>query len=241
MPVTYDFSDRVAIVTGGAGGIGRSIAERLRDARATVFVWDLLQPSYQGVSYSQVDVSDASAVARAVSVIAEARGTVDILVNNAGFVGPSTPVLDFDPSDWRRSVEVNLVSFYEVCRLVLPLMRQSAYGRVVNMASIAGKEGSPFRSAYSAAKAGVIAFTKSLGKELAETNIRVNAIAPGTIETNILSQLSPDDVRDLIQKSPMKRLGTVDEVAALTMWLCSEDCSFCTGATFDVSGGRAVS
>ena len=240
MPVAYDFSDRVAIVTGGARGIGRSIAERLRDARAKVFVWDLLKPDYEGVTYGEADVSDGSAVARALSRLAETSETVDILVNNAGFLGPATSVLDFDPADWRRSVEVNLVSFYVVCRQVLPLMKQSACGRMVNMASIAGKEGSPFLSAYSAAKAGVIAFTKSLGKELAETNIRVNAIAPGPIDTEILLQLSPEDVRGLIQKSPMKRLGTADEVAALTMWLCSEDCSFCTGATFDMSGGRAV-
>ena len=240
MPVTYDFHDRVAIVTGGARGIGRSIAERLRDAGAIVFVWDLHEPGFNGVSFVEVDVSDASSIERGLHRVTATFEKVDILVNNAGFVGTATPVLEFDPTEWRRSVEVNLVSFYEVCQRVVPLMKRSNYGRVVNMASIAGKEGSPLRSAYSAAKAGVIAFTKSFGKELAETNIRVNAIAPGAIDTEILLQLSPEDVRALIEKCPMRRLGTVEEVAALALWLCSEDCSFSTGATFDVSGGRAV-
>ena len=240
MPVTYDLHDRVAIVTGGAKGIGRSIAERLRDARAMVFVWDLFEPGLSGVSFVEVDVSDASSIERGLNNVTARCEKVDILVNNAGFVGTAKPVLEFDPREWRRSVEVNLVSFYEVCQRVVPLMKTSDYGRVVNMASIAGKEGSPLRSAYSAAKAGVIAFTKSLGKELADTNIRVNAIAPGAIDTEILLQLSPEDVRTLIERCPMKRLGTVEEVANLALWLCSEDCSFSTGATFDVSGGRAV-
>jgi 2-dehydro-3-deoxy-L-rhamnonate dehydrogenase (NAD+) len=240
MPVTYDFHNRVAIVTGGAKGIGRSIAERLRDAGAKVFVWDLHEPGFDGVSFAKVDVSVASSIEQGLARVTEASSTIDILVNNAGFVGTSTSVLEFDPAEWRRSIEVNLVSFYEVCRYVVPVMKRAGYGRVVNMASIAGKEGSPYRSAYSAAKAGVMAFTKSLAKELADTNIRINAIAPAAVETEILSQLSPEDVKGLIQKSPMKRLGTVEEVAALALWLCSEACSFSTGATFDVSGGRAV-
>jgi NAD(P)-dependent dehydrogenase (short-subunit alcohol dehydrogenase family) len=237
MPVTYDFRNRVAIVTGGARGIGRSIVERLRDARAQVFVWDLHEPSFDGVAFARVDVSDPVLILQGLSKI---NGPVDILVNNAGFVGPATSVLDFDPAEWRRSIEINLISFYQVSRHVVPVMKRAGYGRIVNMASIAGKEGSPFLSAYSAAKAGVMAFTKSFAKELADTNIRVNAIAPGVIDTEILEQLSPTDVKAMIDKSPMKRLGTVEEVAALALWLCSEDCSFCTGATFDVSGGRAV-
>jgi 2-dehydro-3-deoxy-L-rhamnonate dehydrogenase (NAD+) len=192
------------------------------------------------VSFAKVDVSVTSSIEQGLACVTEASSTIDILINNAGFVGTSTSVLEFDPAEWRRSIEVNLVSFYEVCRHVVPVMKRAGYGRVVNMASIAGKEGSPYRSAYSAAKAGVMAFTKSLAKELADTNIRINAIAPAAIETEILSQLSPEDVQGLIQKSPMKRLGTVEEVAALTLWLCSEACSFSTCATFDVSGGRAV-
>jgi len=240
MPVTYDFRGRAAIVTGGARGIGRSIAEKLRDAGADVFVWDLREPDFAGVSFAHVDVSQTSSVEQGLRAVLKIRHTIDILVNNAGFVGPNTPVLDIQPAEWRRSIEVNLISFFEVCRCVVPIMVGSGYGRVVNMASIAGKEGSAFRSAYSSAKAGVIAFTKSFAKELAGTNVRVNAIAPGTIDTEILRQLTPVDVKALIDKSPIKRLGTVEEVAALALWLCSEDCSFSTGATFDVSGGRAV-
>jgi 2-dehydro-3-deoxy-L-rhamnonate dehydrogenase (NAD+) len=236
MPVTYDFRGRVAIVTGGARGIGRAIAEALRDSGATVCVWDLQEPASAGVSFTRVDVSEPSSVKDAAARI----GAVDILVNNAGYVGRSAPVLEFDPSEWRRSIDVNLVSFFEVCRHVVPLMKGSAHGRIVNMASLAGKDGTPFISAYAAAKAGVIAFTKSFGKELANTNIRVNAIAPAAIDTELVQQVSPEDLRVMVEKSPMKRLGTVAEVTALAIWLCSEDCSFSTGATFDASGGRAV-
>jgi 3-oxoacyl-[acyl-carrier protein] reductase len=240
MPVTYDFRGRTAIVTGGANGIGRSIAERLRDAGADVIIWDIRKTDSAGVSFTRVDVTQASSIEKGLAAILERHRTVDVLVNNAGFVGSATPVLEFAPSEWRRSIEVNLISFFEVCRLVVPVMLRAGYGRVVNMASIAGKDGSPNLSAYAAAKAGVIAFTKSLAKEIALSNVRVNAIAPAAIDTEILQQLTPEDVQSLIVKSPMKRLGTVEEVAALALWLCSEDCSFSTGATFDLSGGRAV-
>ncbi len=149
-------------------------------------------------------------------------------------------MLQFDPDTWRQIVEVNLFSVFEVCRQVVPLMQQTGYGRVVNMASLAGKDGTPLMSAYAAAKAGVIAFTKSFGKELADTNIRVNSVAPAAVETDILRQLSPEAVRRMIEVSPMKRLGTVEEVSDIVLFLCSEACSFNTGASFDVSGGRAV-
>ena len=240
MPASYDFRDRTAIVTGGARGIGRAIAEALRDAGATVFVWDIGEGDYHGVTFERVDVANASSIATGLARFAEAHASLDILVNNAGFVGRAQSFLDFDPAEWRRSIDVNLISFYEVTRQVMPLMKKSECGRVVNMASIAGKEGTPFISAYSAAKAGVIAFTKAIGKELADTAIRVNAIAPGTIDTEILQQLPRENVLALIEKTPMKRLGTVTEIAALALWLCSEDCSYSTGATFDASGGRAV-
>jgi len=240
MPVAFDFRGRVAIVTGGSRGIGQAISEALHKAGAKVLVWDIREPTNQDVSYFHVDVSNALSVEKALAQIIATDKTIDILVNNAGFVGASKSVLEFDPTEWRHSIAVNLVSFYEVCRQVVPFMVSSECGRVVNMSSMSGKDGSPFRSAYSAAKAGVIAFTKCFAKELAGTNIRVNAIAPGTIDTEILLQLSPGDVETLLQKTPMKRLGTVEEVAALALWLCSEDCSYTTGATFDISGGRAV-
>lgn len=240
MPINYDFQGRVAIVTGGSKGIGKCIAERLRDAGASVFVWDIARPAFEGVSYSEVDASDRASIARGVSHLKESSRPVHILVNNAGFAGSSTPVLDFEPESWRRIVEVNLFSVFEVCQQVVPLMKKADYGRVVNMASLAGKDGTPQMSAYAAAKAGVIAFTKSFGKELADTNIRVNSVAPAAIETDILRQLSPEAVRRMVEISPMKRLGTVEEVSDIVLFLCSEACSFNTGASFDVSGGRAV-
>jgi 2-dehydro-3-deoxy-L-rhamnonate dehydrogenase (NAD+) len=240
VPISYDFRRRVAIVTGGSKGIGKRIAERLRDAGAEVFVWDLVPPAFEGVSYSEVNVSDRGSITQGVSQLTAAGRSIHILVNNAGFASSSTPVLQFDPDTWRQIVEVNLISVFEVCRQVVPLMKQAGYGRVVNMASLAGKDGTPLMSAYAAAKAGVIAFTKSFGKELADTNIRVNSVAPAAIETDILRQLSPEAVRRMIEISPMKRLGTVEEVSDIVLFLCSEACSFNTGASFDVSGGRAV-
>lgn len=240
MPITYDFHDRVAIVTGGSKGIGKRVAERLRDAGAEVFVWDLVPPDFEGVSYAEVNVSDRGSITRGLAQVTAAGRSIHILVNNAGFAGSSTPVLQFDPDTWRRIVEVNLVSVFEVCRQVVPLMKQADYGRVVNMASLAGKDGTPLMSAYAAAKAGIIAFTKSFGKELADTNIRVNSVAPALIETDIVRQLSPEAVHRMIAISPMKRLGTVEEVSDIVLFLCSEACSFNTGASFDVSGGRAV-
>jgi NAD(P)-dependent dehydrogenase (short-subunit alcohol dehydrogenase family) len=240
MPIKYDFQHRVAIVTGGSKGIGKCIAERLRDAGAKVFVWDLTPPAFEGVSYSEVNVSNRESITQGISQLTAAGRSVHILVNNAGFAGSSTPVLQFEPDTWRQIVDLNLISVFEVCRQVVPLMQQAGYGRVVNISSLAGKEGTPLMSAYAAAKAGVIAFTKSFGKELADTNICVNSVAPAAIETDILRQLSPETVRRMIEISPMKRLGTVEEVSDIVLFLCSEACSFNTGATFDVSGGRAV-
>ena len=240
MPVSYDFSGRSAVVTGGAMGIGRAIAEGLRDVGATVRVWDLAAPSFSGVSYCPVDVTDATSIAAALEATTEAQGRIDMLINNAGVAGPTLAMESYDPADWRRIVEVNLIGVYEVSRQVVPRMRQVGWGRIVNMASLAGKEGTPNASAYSASKAGVIAFTKSLAKELALTDIRVNCVAPAAVETAILDQMAPDFVETMIDKSPMKRLGTAEEVAAMVLWLCSEACSFNSGAVFDLSGGRAT-
>lgn len=232
----YDYSGKTAVVTGGSSGIGRAIAERLRDAGATVHVWDMAAPEFDGVSFAKVDVSDPALIKAA----ADGLDQVDLVVNNAGFTGPSVSVLDYDPALWRKIVDVNLVGVYEVCRNLVPIMLKTGTGRIVNMASLAGKEGTPNASAYSAAKAGVIAFTKSLGKELAQTDIRVNSLAPAAIESPILAQMSAEHVQIMIDKSPLKRLGTVDEAAEMVLWMLSDACTFSTGAVFDLSGGRAT-
>ena len=238
--VNYDFSGQVAVVTGGVQGIGKAIAEALDGFGAVVRVWDLEAPRGKGVTAQVVDVTDPESIAAARDAVLAAEGRIDILVNCAGIAGSTLPVVETDPAEWRRVVEVNLFGVYHVSRLVVPAMRQAGRGRIVNVASLAGKEGTPNASAYSAAKAGVIAFTKCLGKELATTKIRVNAIAPAAVKTAILDQMAPVHVETMIAKSPMQRLGTVEEVAALTLWLCSEACSFNTGAVFDLSGGRAT-
>jgi NAD(P)-dependent dehydrogenase (short-subunit alcohol dehydrogenase family) len=238
MPVAYDFSGRRAIVTGGARGIGAAIAAALREAGADVWTWDLL--AVDGPRSRKVDVTDPAQIGAAVAALLAETDGVDILVNNAGFSLPAQPVTQMSSADWRRVVDVNLTSVFEVSRQVVPLMQKTGYGRIVSLASLAGKEGTPGLSAYSAAKAGVIAFTKSLGKELAGTDIRVNCIAPAAVETDLLDQMGADAVRIMIEKSPLKRLGRVDEAVAILLWLCSEDCSFNTGAVFDLSGGRAT-
>ena len=221
-----------------ARGIGRAIAERLRDSGAQVSVWDSSPTELSGIASDVVDVTRADQIAAALERHIGRASRIDILVNNAGYVGRAAAVEQFDPGEWRRLIEVNLIGVYEVCRHVIPYMRRAEWGRIVNMASLAGKEGTPMLSAYSAAKAGVIAFTKSLAKELAETSIRVNSVAPAAIQTDILKQLAPQAVDAMIAKSPLKRLGTVEEVSDLVLWLCSEACSFSTGA--DLSGGRAT-
>ncbi len=233
----YDFTGKRAVVTGGASGIGKGVAERLRDDGATVHVWDLSEPAFEGVSYTRVDLSDPATVGKAAS---ELDG-LDLLVNSAGFTGPSQTLSDYDPETWRRVISVNLVGTYEVCRVLTPIIeRTSPAGRVVNVASLAGKEGTPNASAYSAAKAGVIAMTKSLGKELAQTSVRVNSLAPAAVETPILQQMSDEHVATMVAKSPMQRLGRVDEVVEMILWMLSDACSFSTGAVFDLSGGRAT-
>ena len=237
---SYDFSDQVAVVTGGARGIGKAVAEGLGRFGAVVRAWDLEAPESEAVVGQAVDVTDPDSIAAARDALLAAEGRIDILVNCAGIAGSTRPVVETDPAEWRRVVEVNLFGVYHVSRLVVPVMQKTGRGRIVNVASLAGKEGTPNASAYSAAKAGVIAFTKSLGKELATTDIRVNAIAPAAVRTAILDQMSPAHVETMIAKSPMQRLGSVEEVAALTLWLCSEACSFNSGAVFDLSGGRAT-
>ena len=240
MNVSYDFSGRVAVVTGGSKGIGRAIVKRLQGSGARVWAWDLEPHDMDGVGFARVDVADAEQIGAAIRQMSAEGLGIDILVNNAGFTGGTISVEDLDPAQWRRIIDVNLTGVYEVSHQVVPLMRRTGWGRIVNIASLAGKEGTPYLSAYSAAKAGVIAFTKSLAKELAETDIRVNSVAPAAADTDILKQMSAEAVAIMIAKSPQKRLGRVEEITEVVLWLCSEACSFNTGAVFDVSGGRAT-
>ncbi|WP_282607489.1 SDR family NAD(P)-dependent oxidoreductase [Pelagibius sp. Alg239-R121] len=240
--VSYGFEGRVAVVTGGANGIGAAIARKLHNAGATVVVWDLEEPEALGFEHDfyDVDVTDLTAIETAVAQTLSRHGRIDFLSHNAGFSGPTVPVAAYSADKWQAVIDVNLVGTFKICRAVVPVMQNQGFGRIVNMASLAGKEGTPNASAYSAAKAGVMAFTKSLGKELAGTDIRVNCIAPAAIRTAILDQMTPEHVQTMIDKSPMKRLGESDEAAELVLWLCSTACSFNSGAVFDLSGGRAT-
>jgi NAD(P)-dependent dehydrogenase (short-subunit alcohol dehydrogenase family) len=236
---SYDFSGSVAVVTGGASGIGAEVAQQLRSAGAKVAVWDLIEPDSSGTMW-KLDVTDRAGAERAAAETVACFGRIDFLVNSAGFAGPTVPLDAYDPEAWKRIVDVNLTGVFNTCRAVVPFMRQAGSGRIVNIASLAGKEGTANASAYSAAKAGVLALTKSLGKELATSGILVNAIAPAAVRTPILAQMSPAHVQIMIDKSPMQRLGETPEVAEMVSWLCSGSCSFNTGAVFDLSGGRAT-
>ena len=257
-----DLKNRTAIVTGGARGIGFAIAKRMLASGATVVLWDVDaaaldkagaalqgQGSDQGqgdgngdggVHAAVVDVTDAAAIARAVAADLRERGKIDILVNNAGITGGNAPLWELAPEMWRRVVEINLIAPYLVCRAVVPHMVRSGYGRIVNIASIAGKEGNPNASHYSASKAGLIALTKSLAKELAATGVLVNCVTPAAAKTELFAQMTQEHIDYMLSKIPMNRFVEVDEIAGLVAWLASEDCSFSTGAVFDISGGRAV-
>ncbi|CAN7718914.1 SDR family NAD(P)-dependent oxidoreductase [Mesorhizobium sp. LjNodule214] len=239
MTVTYDFGGKTAIVTGGARGIGRTVAQLLARSGADVWIWDADVVPADGTHSQTVDVTKASDIKNALTEIVAKAGRIDILVNNAGYLGPYRDFEAFDPAEWQRIIGVNLIGVFEITHQVLPVMRKTGSGRIVNMGSLAGKEGLPSLAAYSAASAGVIAFTKALSREVCDTDIRVNCVAPGPIDTDLIRRLGNKVVSDMIGASPLKRLGSVDEVAALVLWLCSDASSFNTGAVFDMSGGRA--
>ncbi len=245
-----DLNGQRAVVTGAAQGIGRAVTERLLASGAAVALWDAdsetLEAACQvlaadgNVHGITVDVTDANAVTAAVAATEAALGGIDVLVNNAGISGPNMPTWEYPLEDWRRVMAIDLDGVFHCCRAVLPGMIARNYGRVFNVASIAGKEGNPNAPAYSAAKGGVIALTKSLGKELAGYDIAVNCVTPAAARTRIFDQMSDEQIDYMLSKIPRGRFVTVEEIAALVAWLSTRECSFSTGAVFDISGGRAT-
>jgi 3-oxoacyl-[acyl-carrier protein] reductase len=245
---SYDLSGQVAVVTGGAQGIGLAVARRLAESGATLALWDrdegLARESAatlgEGHLAFGVDVADTDAVAALAARTAAEMGRVAVLVTSAGIAGSNGKVVDYDPTEWRRIIEINLTGTFNCCRAVLPQMVEAGFGRIVTIASIAGKEGNPNAAAYSASKGGVIALTKSLGKEHAGENIAVNCVTPATAKTRILEQLKPDFIDYMLSRIPRGRFLEVEEAASMIAWLCSPENSFTTGAVFDLSGGRAT-
>lgn len=245
-----DLNGKRAVITGGARGMGFAFAKRFLESGASVVLWDISQETLAGaeaklsdigqVSSQVVDVSDYASVEVAAQASAEEMGGIDILVNAAGIAGVNTPLTDYPIDTWNAVINVNLNGIFHTCRAVVPYMQERDYGRIVNIASMAGKDGNPNASAYSVSKAGVIGMTKSLGKELATTGIRVNVVCPAVIKTEMLEDVTEEQIGYMLAKIPMGRMGTVDEIAAMVGWLCSEDCSYSTGAVFDLSGGRAT-
>jgi 3-oxoacyl-[acyl-carrier protein] reductase len=239
MSVSFDFEGQTCVVAGGARGIGRAVAGQFLRYGAQVWTWDIDPVELDGARSANVDVTKSDQIEKALAHILGQTPQIDILVNSAGYLGSYLPFEKSDPSDWQRILQVNLVGVFEVTRQVLPVMRRGGRGRIVNLGSLAGKEGLPNLAAYSAASAGVIAFTKALAREVCDTDIRVNCVAPGPIDTDLIRRLGDDVVNDMIDASPLQRLGSVDEVAAIVLWLCSVASAFNSGAVFDMSGGRA--
>ena len=245
-----DMQGRVAVVTGGAQGIGLAVAERMLASGATVALWDINEAQLEkaaatlgvhgAVSTYAVELSDEASVSAATAATMGAHGRIDALVNSAGITGGNGPTWELAPDVWRRVIEVNLVGCYLTCRAVVPHMIRQGYGRIVNIASVAGKEGNPNASHYSASKAGLIGLTKSLGKELATKGVLVNAVTPAAARTPIFDSMTQQHIDFMLSKIPMGRFLQVEEAASMIAWLCTEDCAFSTAAVFDLSGGRAT-
>ncbi len=244
-----DMAGRSAIVTGGASGIGLAVVQRLAASGANVAIWDMnddalakAAASVTGVKVhtAKVDVADAAQVEAAFASTVAAFGKVDAMVNSAGVAGKNATVADYEQDEWRRVFDINVHGLFYCCQQAARHMGPNGYGRIVNIASVAGKEGNPNASAYSASKAAVIGLTKSLGKELAKNGVTVNCVTPAAVKTPIFDQVAQYHIDFMLSKIPMGRFGLVEEIAAMVSWLCTEDCSFTTGATFDLSGGRAT-
>jgi 3-oxoacyl-[acyl-carrier protein] reductase len=243
-----DLQGRIAVITGGAQGIGYAVAERFIASGAKVVLWDIDAPLLAkargslgaAASTAQVELTEAGAVAAATQAALTAHGRIDILVNNAGITGGNAPTWELTPDAWRRTIDVNLVAPYLTCHAIVPAMIRQGWGRIVNVASVAGKEGNPNASHYSASKAGLIALTKSLAKELATKGILVNAVSPAAAKTAIFEQMTQQHIDYMLAKIPMGRFVEPPEIAAAIAWLASEDCSFTTGSVLDLSGGRAT-
>jgi 2-dehydro-3-deoxy-L-rhamnonate dehydrogenase (NAD+) len=241
-----DVTGRNAVVTGGASGLGFAIAERLAASGAKVVIWDIDAEAAHAAAKKLggraiiADVSDANSVTSAVKDTLAHVPSIDILINNAGITGPNATLWDYPVDGWKRVFAINVEGVFYCCRAVVPVMRERNYGRIVNVASVAGKDGNPNASAYSASKAAVIGLTKSLGKELADTAIRVNCVTPAAVRTPLFAQMSEAHIDYMLSKIPLGRFGEPQEIAALVAWLASEECSFSTGAVFDLSGGRST-
>ena len=247
--IKFNLTNRVAIVTGGAQGFGLAITERFIQSGAKVIIWDIDEDAakkaiakvgFKNLNYQIVDVSNFENINKSLKEIENQHGKIDIFVNNAGIAGMNTTVAEYPVEEWNRVINLNLNSVFYCCKAVVPFMIKNDYGRIVNIASIAGKEGNPNASAYSTSKAGVIGLTKSLGKELALKNIAVNCVTPAAAKTRIFDQMTEEHINYMLSKIPRNRFAKVDELASLVTWLSSEENSFSTAAVFDLSGGRAT-